>query len=213
MKILNGFQGIFVHNQMLHDEYAPQVSKPFYLNQNGVDTSFYCPSPSRAASGDLVVGWAGSLANHGNKRGYHDIIVPAVAMTPGVIVQTAAREDKWRGPDEMLEFYRGLDVYLVASRVEGTPNPGLESAACGIPVVSTRVGNMPELIRNGENGFLIDERTPEAFSARLAQLRDDRALLRRMGAQMRQDILAWDWAIMAKKYERMIAETLERLGG
>src|SRR5262249_21187815 len=119
------------------------------------------------------------------------------------------REDKWRGPDEMLEFYHSLDAYLVGSRVEGTPNPGLEAAACGIPVISTRVGNMPELIRDGENGFLID-RTPEAMSAALARLRNNPALHTSMSTCIRKDILDWDWSIKAENYARMITESFAR---
>lgn len=212
IEMLRMFDSVFVHNQILYDEYKDVFEKPVYLNQNGVDTNYYIPAETRSENADLVVGWAGSLTNHGNnKRGYHDIIVPAVAMTPGVVLDVAARELKWRGPEEMPDYYRGLDAYIVASRVEGTPNPALEAAACGIPSISTRVGNMPELIRDGENGFLYD-RSPEALSVKLAQLRDDRVLLRKMQTQIRQDILAWDWSIMACNYERMIIENFTRHG-
>ena len=85
-------------------------------------------------------------------RGYEEIIVPAVTSLERVALLTAAREDKWRGPEEMREFYRSLDVYVCASRAEGTPNPCLEAAACGVPLVTTCVGNMPELVRHGVNG-------------------------------------------------------------
>jgi len=44
----------------------------------------------------------------------------------------------------MVEFYRSLDVYVCASRSEGTPNPCLEAAACGLPVVTTRVWAAPK---------------------------------------------------------------------
>ena len=203
---------VFVHNLILYDEAKELLDKPIYLCQNGVDTDFYCPQGERAAqAGSLTVGWAGSLTNHGNIRGYHDIIVPAVEQTPGVTLLTAAREDKWRGPEEMRDFYRSLDAYLVASREEGTPNPGLESAACGVPVISTRVGNMPELIRDGENGFLID-RTVEALAAALVRMRDDAALRRNMARQMRLDILAWDWKARAERFRTMFHETLARYG-
>jgi glycosyltransferase involved in cell wall biosynthesis len=212
IEMLKMFDCVFVHNQILYDEYKDMFGKPVYLNQNGVDTAFFTPAETRPENTELVVGWAGSLSNHGPAlRGYDDIIVPAVNMTPGVVLDTAAREIKWRQPEEMPEYYRGLDAYIVASRTEGTPNPALEAAACGVPSISTRVGNMPELIRDGENGLLI-ERTPEALSASLAKLRDDRTLLRRMKTQIRQDIQAWDWSLMARKFERMIVENLTQRG-
>ena len=58
--------------------------------------------------------------------------------------------------DQMLDFYRSIDFYLCASWNEGTPNPGLEAGACGVPVVSTRVGNMRELIKDGTNGYFVE---------------------------------------------------------
>lgn len=58
-------------------------------------------------------------------------------------------------PDIAKMFY-ALDVYLVASRQEGGPKAILESMASGIPIISTRVGQATDLIRNGENGWLAD---------------------------------------------------------
>jgi glycosyltransferase involved in cell wall biosynthesis len=56
----------------------------------------------------------------------------------------------------MCKFYQSLDFYLCLSTQEGTPNTALEAASCGVPIISTSVGNMPELIQNGVNGFIID---------------------------------------------------------
>tara|TARA_B110000483_G_C18170382_1_gene533032 strand:+ start:812 stop:1768 length:957 start_codon:yes stop_codon:yes gene_type:complete len=58
--------------------------------------------------------------------------------------------------DGMCKFYESLDFYLCLSTQEGTPNPALEAASCGVPIISTNVGNMPELIKNDINGYIID---------------------------------------------------------
>ena len=81
----------------------------------------------------------------------------------------AAREERWRTAAEMVEFYHSLDVYVCASRSEGTPNPCLEAAACGLPVITTAVGNMPELIRDGHNGFLVERRPEQSAPLRPKQ--------------------------------------------
>jgi glycosyltransferase involved in cell wall biosynthesis len=147
------------------------------------------------------VGWAGSLTNHTPQhRGVHELIAPAVASVPGTELRLAAREEIWRGPEEMLDFYRSLDVYVCASRSEGTPNPCLEAAACGLPVVTTRVGNMPELVHHGENGLFV-ERTVESIAAALAVLRDDPPLRARLGRAARAKVeAAWDWRRQAVRY-------------
>ena len=62
---------------------------------------------------------------------------------------TAAREERWRGPEEMRDFYRSLDVYLCASRSEGAPNTCLEAAACGVPLVTTAVAE--KIVRRSLN--------------------------------------------------------------
>lgn len=63
------------------------------------------------------------------------------------------------------EILQALDVFVMPSRWEGIPLTLLEAMGCGLPVISTRVGRAPEIIRDGENGRL----TPVADSAALAQ--------------------------------------------
>lgn len=157
---------------------------------------------------EMRVGWAGSLTNHGpDQRGVHDFIFPAAQSIKGIEVVLAAREEKWRGPDEMLEFYRSIDVYICASRSEGTPNPCLEAAACGVPVVTTRVGNMPELIQNGINGLFID-RDISDIANKLTQLRDRPQLRAELSKNMLASIRAWDWNHQAQNYRDMFETIL-----
>jgi len=59
-------------------------------------------------------------------------------------------------PAEVARYYAALDTYLVASRQEGGPKAVLESMACGVPLVSTRVGQATELVDDGRNGFLAE---------------------------------------------------------
>jgi glycosyltransferase involved in cell wall biosynthesis len=56
------------------------------------------------------------------------------------------------------------DVVVTGSHFEGWPTSVLEALACGVPVVSTSVGGVHELIRDGRNGFVVSGRDPEAFS-------------------------------------------------
>src|SRR5262249_42944061 len=58
--------------------------------------------------------------------------------------------------EQLPNVYRTLDVCLVGSRQEGGPKAVLESMASGVPLVTTRVGQAMDLVRNGENGFIVD---------------------------------------------------------
>lgn len=58
--------------------------------------------------------------------------------------------------DQMKIYYQNIDYYLCLSNQEGTPNPALEAAASGSLLISTKVGNMPEIIRK-DNSFYINQ--------------------------------------------------------
>ena len=205
---------VFVNNRLLLDEFGPQLGRPVYYTPNGVDTELFRPAvaprppePPRP----LRVGWAGSLKNQGSEhRGVHEFIAPAVAAAGGAELRLAVREETWRNREEMLDFYHALDVYVCASRSEGTPNPCLEAAACGLPVITTRVGNMPELIRDGENGFFV-ERDVADIAEKLGRLRDDPGLRDRLGRAARATVVeSWDWWRQAARYDEMLRAVISK---
>jgi glycosyltransferase involved in cell wall biosynthesis len=199
-------RAVFVNNRLLLEELGPLLSQPVYYTPNGVDTEFFRPAAApRPEPRRLRVGWAGSLTNHGaGHRGVHEFIAPAVAAVEGAELCLAAREETWRTQEEMLDFYHSIDVYVCASHSEGTPNPCLEAAACGLPVITTRVGNMPEMIRDGENGFFV-ERDAADMAEKIERLRDDPALRDRMGRAARTTVVeAWDWRRQAACYDAML---------
>ncbi len=78
--------------------------------------------------------------------------------------------------EQLVRAYHALDAYLVASRQEGGPKSVLESLASGIPLVSTRVGQAPEILEHGRTGLLADVEDAEALAGHLLRVRDDAAL-------------------------------------
>ncbi|RMG44543.1 MAG: glycosyltransferase, partial [Acidobacteria bacterium] len=195
LEALGAARAVFANNLALWRELSAELDRPVFYTPNGVDTDFFAPAEAAgsAACGELAVGWAGSLSNFGpDERGFDSCLVPAVERTPGTRLAVAAREERWRDAAEMRDFYRSLDVYVCASRAEGTPNPCLEAAACGVPIVTTRVGNMPEFVEEGVSGLFID-RDPDSLAERLAFLRDAPALRAALGRGARRAAERWDW--------------------
>ncbi|HEY7659048.1 MAG TPA: glycosyltransferase [Actinomycetota bacterium] len=96
-------------------------------------------------------------------------------------------------------FVREAHVVALASDHEGFPNALLEAMAMGRPVVATRVGGVPELVRDGQDGFLTSL-DAEDIAARLILLLRDGELRARMGlsARARAETFTWD---------RTVAET------
>jgi glycosyltransferase involved in cell wall biosynthesis len=70
--------------------------------------------------------------------------------------------------EDIALLYSALDAYVVPSRQEGGPKGVLESMAASVPLVSTRVGQAADLVRDGENGWLVDVGDVGALVDRLA---------------------------------------------
>lgn len=76
--------------------------------------------------------------------------------------------------NQMPELYSKAKILVCASTVEGNPRVTIEAMACGTPVISTRVGIMPDIIEHGENGLLVDWSASEIAEA-IQHLLDDTA--------------------------------------
>ncbi|MDQ3957657.1 MAG: glycosyltransferase family 4 protein [Actinomycetota bacterium] len=79
-------------------------------------------------------------------------------------------------------IYPALDVMILASAWEGLPRTVIEAQAAGVPVVSTNVSGIPEVVIHGETGCLVEPGRPEELGAAAATLLGDEAARRRMGA-------------------------------
>lgn len=100
---------------------------------------------------------------------------------------------------KMPELYQCLDMYLITSREEGGPIALLEAMACGVPVVSTRVGMSNDLIKDGINGFFADF-NPESIATKTIKLIDDTSLREKIIKNSEKTIMDFDEKKIAKRY-------------
>ncbi len=98
-------------------------------------------------------------------------------------------------PDEKLpDLYSGSDIFVLPAIYENFPFAILEAQATALPVISTKVGGIPEFLINNENGFLIDPGDPAQLTQRILTLLQDPKLAKKMGSQGRKLIeekFAW----------------------
>jgi glycosyltransferase involved in cell wall biosynthesis len=94
---------------------------------------------------------------------------------------------------DVVELYRSADVALNPSRADNTPNSVLEAAACGLPVVSTRVGGVPFLVEHGVSAWLVEPESANAIAAGLLQVLQTKDLRDRLVREGRAlaDRCAW----------------------
>src|SRR5262249_11048520 len=67
-------------------------------------------------------------------------------------------------------WLRRAKVFVLTSDSEGLPLSTMEAMMCGLPVVASAVGDLADLVNDGVNGFLVEERTPENFANRIVEL-------------------------------------------
>jgi glycosyltransferase involved in cell wall biosynthesis len=84
--------------------------------------------------------------------------------------------------NDVAERLAASDLFVLSSRSEGLPLSILEAMAAGLPVVATNVGGVPELVLDGETGFLVPPGNPQSLAGAMERLLEDSALRRRLGA-------------------------------
>jgi glycosyltransferase involved in cell wall biosynthesis len=90
--------------------------------------------------------------------------------------------------NNILEILRSMDIFVLPSLWEGMPNAILEAMAAGLPVVATNVGGTPEVVVDGETGFLVPPRDPEALANAIQRLIDDPELRKKFGQAGRERV-------------------------
>ena len=91
--------------------------------------------------------------------------------------------------EDVAPFYAAFDALVLPSGNEGTPVSAIEALAAGRPVVATRVGGVPDVVRDGEDGFLVEVGATDELAERLARLARNPALRKRMGEEGRARVL------------------------
>ena len=102
---------------------------------------------------------------------------------------------------------QAFDAFAMSSRTEGLPLVLLEAMATALPIVSTAVGGIPDVLRDGETGLLVPSEDPLRLAAALERLRDDRALAGRLAAAGRALALAeYSADAMVERYLALYAK-------
>ncbi len=113
--------------------------------------------------------------------------------------------------EEVEAVYRASDLFLLPSAKESFGLAALEALACGVPVVGTRAGGLPEVVRDGATGLLFEVGEIDAAVGHCRRLLDDEALRSRFGTAAREDAVAnfAEADILARYvaiYERVLGE-------
>lgn len=84
----------------------------------------------------------------------------------------------WISHDNLPQYYNKLKLLVIPSYTEGLPNVMIEAMACGTPVLATSVGGVPDVIKDNETGFIMENNNPQCIADNILRVLDDRELER-----------------------------------
>jgi hypothetical protein len=177
-------------------------ARTFYT-PNGVDIgSFGAVGTIRRSS--LAFGWVGNINDEA--KGFYEFVEPACR---GRFELIAAKGELTHR--QMAKFYRKVDIFVVASRHEGEPLTLIEAMASGCFPVCVDVGIVPELVKHKHNGYIVAERSVDAFRKAFEWCDSNRDQVRTAGlGNARLIARERNWSICAEFYGRVYSNTLER---
>lgn len=193
----------------------------------GVDTTSFFPRPKPSESVCIVLAtrmlWvkgvgefieAARLLTQAGVNARFVLVGEPDANSPASVPEATLRAwhghngvEWWGHRDDMPAVFHAAHIACLPSYYrEGLPKVLLEAAACGLPIVTTDAPGCREIVRDGDNGFLVPVRDAQALAVALRRLIENAALRTEMGRRGREIVLA------EFSQERVIAEILAVYG-
>ncbi len=185
--------------------------------ENGIDTESFSPDPhlrkeTRSKLGlsedDIVLLYLGRLTAN---KGVYDVLDAFSAIKNKtsrrlklILVGSGEKENISEkithlelendvllcgSTKEITAYYCAADIFILYSAFEGLPIVLLEASACGLAIVSTRVGGIPNLIDNGKNGLLVDYGDLNALEQYIEKVSEDEKLRKHLGLSARKRVV------------------------
>jgi len=158
--------------------------------------------------GDLLVE---TFRRHFTGRAELHLVTPAAreGLPPGVHVHRDLQPNEGR----LARLYAEADIFVLPTHSDFSPFVVLEAMASGLPVVATDVTALPEMVRDGEAGFIVAPSDGEALAARIDRLLGDAELRRRMGDRGRARVEeAYSSAVSVPRMLARMKEAVDRAG-
>lgn len=128
------------------------------------------------------------IAGEGSQRQMLEALVEELKLSDRVIFLGFVKHH------EVPATFAKMDIAVISSLAESFGVSAVEAAACSLPVVATRVGGLPEVVKDGETGLLCEPANPEDLAAKLSLLIEDDDLRKKMGNAGRHFVLThYDW--------------------
>lgn len=209
----------YVSSKMLFDIYNRLDIKfqPKCVITDGVDLKCFYPINierfNNIKNRTIKIGWVGNSEWSADKedfKGVNTILKPAIKelQNEGYNIEAffADRKERMIPHDKMVEYYSKIDVLVCSSKIEGTPNPVLEAMACGVPIISTYVGIVPQALGLKQKKYILKARNKESMKKLIVQFIDNIDSIKELSDENLKQIKSWDWQKVVKKFEKFFDE-------
>lgn len=219
--ILQNVKDYFVSSEKLKQIYNNFEKKPSYVIADGVDLELFKLKNENKykdiENKKIIIGWTGNSKfkdeNDDDLKGINKVIKPAIEglIEKGynIELKIADRNVKLIPHDEMPDYYNEIDLYVCASRTEGTPNPVLEAMACGIPIISTDVGIVSEVFGKEQKNFII-ERTKESLQEKIEYIINNKSILEQLSKENLEQIKNWSWKNKTDLFKQFFDDNINK---
>ncbi len=177
---------------------------------NGVDIERFSPSEEAVSDQPIVIGTVGRLSGEKDQLtlleafiGLKKAVSEKLDIQLSIVGDGALREEIQQRVnsenledcvnlvgkrDDIPEQLRKMDIFVLPSLGEGISNTILEAMASGLPVIATNVGGNPELVQEGQTGFIVPSANPDAMAQAIKKYLDQPALIMKHGLAGRERV-------------------------
>jgi glycosyltransferase involved in cell wall biosynthesis len=178
------------------------IKKPISVISNGVDTSVFHPTIHKS-SNTVTFLYLGRLDGDKNvatlvkAMTYTDKNVGLFILGKGKNINSLHKlaeklnveeKIKWKDyitDDEMIDTYRRVDVFVIMSPYEGQSIVTLQAVASGLPIIAADASALPEIVKNNENGFLVEPYDYKTLAKKMNLLAQNKSMRERFGQMSR----------------------------
>lgn len=197
------------------------LKQPKMVITDGVDLNKFYPKYlnrfDNIKKRKIVVGWVGNSmwsSEIEDFKGVNTILKPALneLIEEGYPIKMlfADKNEKMIPHDKMKDYYSKIDLYICTSKIEGTPNPILESMACGIPIISTDVGIVKDAFGKKQKQFILKERNKNCLKDKIIDLINNPKIFKELSDENLFSIKSWSWKEKAKDFDKYFKFCLKK---